>query len=621
MGAPISAVIITFNEENNIERCIRSLEGIADEIIVVDSYSTDNTVEIAANLGATVYKQVFLGHVEQKNFALSKTSCPHVLSLDADEELSDKLRESILEVKENWNHDGYYFKRLTNYCGHWIKHTSWYPSKKLRLWDKSKGEWGGVNPHDKFILKKGSTKKFLKGDLLHFSYVNLEQHMRKIRLYSKISAESHFYKGNKTYVWNLLVNPAWRFLRDYIIKLGFIEGRDGLGICRISAYETYLKYKRILRLQHANRNLKGDICFFNGNKSWGGGEKWYFDIACRLIAHGYNVVAVANRNSELLLRFRLQKVPAFSITLSNLSFVDPICIIRLVRFFKHAGVKTVIINLSSDLKVAGFAAKLAGIERIIYRRGSAIPIKNSLLNRFIFKYIVTDVIANSEETRRTILKNNPNLFSRSEIQVIYNGIDPDDFERCQSQAIYRAVKDEFVIGNIGRLVQQKGQRYLIELARILKDNGHKFKILIGGDGPLRQELMNHALALNVHQEIIFLGFVKDVKAFMEQIDIFALTSLWEGFGYVIAEAMFCEKPVVAFNNSSNPELVKHGENGFLVPFPNIESFAKQVELLMNNKDMRNTMGKNAVNFINNSFTIDKTVERVESLINSKERAC
>ncbi|HEX3008578.1 MAG TPA: glycosyltransferase family 2 protein [Bacteroidales bacterium] len=148
MGAPISAVIITFNEENNIERCIRSLEGIADEIIVVDSYSTDNTVEIALNLGAIVYKQVFLGHVEQKNFALSKTSHSHVLSLDADEELSDKLRESILEVKENWTHDGYYFKRLTNYCGRWIKHTSWYPSKKLRLWDKAKGEWGGVNPHD-----------------------------------------------------------------------------------------------------------------------------------------------------------------------------------------------------------------------------------------------------------------------------------------------------------------------------------------------------------------------------------------------------------------------------------------------------------------------------------------
>ena len=151
MGTPISAVIITYNEELNLERCLLSLQGIADEIIVVDSFSTDKTVEIAKNFGAHVFQQVFLGYVEQKNFALSKTNYLHVLSLDADEEISEKLRESILEVKENWTHDGYYFNRLTNYGGKWIKHTSWYPSKKLRLWDKRKGEWGGMNPHDKFI--------------------------------------------------------------------------------------------------------------------------------------------------------------------------------------------------------------------------------------------------------------------------------------------------------------------------------------------------------------------------------------------------------------------------------------------------------------------------------------
>lgn len=614
MGAPISGVIITFNEERNIERCIRSLRGVADEIIVVDSYSTDKTVEIATSLGAIVYQQIFLGYVEQKNFALSKTTYPHVLSLDADEELSDKLKESILEVKENWTHDGYYFNRLTSYCGNWIKHTSWYPSKKLRLWDKRKGEWGGVNPHDKFILKKGATRKFLIGDLLHFSYYTIDQHIQQVNSFSRIFAESHFVKGRKTYVWNLILNPLWRFFRDYIIKLGFIDGVDGLTICSISSYETFLKYRKLLNMQRINKKIKGDICFFNGARPWGGGEKWHFDMACRLEKLNYKIVAVTNTQSALLIKLRLKKIPCYTIALNNLSFLNPLTIYKLYRFFKRSKVKTLIINLSSDLKVAGIAAKLAGVKKVIYRRGSAIPIKDTLLNRFIFKNLVTHVIANSEETRRTIIQNNNKLFDQSKIHVIYNGIDLNEFEKSNHQQIYHPNNGEHLIGNSGRLVHQKGQKHLIELAFILKKKGYNFKILIAGDGELKQQLQNYAENLDVQDKIIFLGFVKDIRAFMEQIDVFVLTSLWEGFGYVIAEAMACGKPVVAFNNSSNPELVKNGENGFLVPFPDIELFAQQIELLLNDKELSKRMGEKSIQILNNNFTIDKTIEKLEKLL-------
>lgn len=616
MGIPISAIVITFNEEQNILRCLNSLADIADEVIVVDSYSTDNTVKIATEFGAKVYQQVFLGHVEQKNFALSKATNNYILSLDADEVVSDKLKESILKVKENWTHDGYYFNRLTNYCGKWIKHTSWYPSRKLRLWDKQKGSWGGVNPHDKLIMKRGASKTFIKGDLLHYSYYSTEQHYKKVASYSQIFAESHFLKGNKAYKLNIFLNPFWRFFRDYFIKLGFLDGKDGLTICRISAYETYLKYRKLYHLNLDNKNIKGDICFFNGNKDWGGGEKWYFDIACRLIKRDYKVVAVANRHSDLLLKFRLKKVPAFSVSLNNLSFFNPITIFKLVRFFKSSRIRTLIINLSSDLKTAGIAAKLAGVEKVIYRRGSAIPIRNTFFNRFIFKYLVTHVVANSEETRRTILQNNPRIFEPSKIHVIYNGIDLIEFEKSSHQPIYKAKNGEFLIGNTGRLVYQKGQKHLIEIASILKKKGYNFKILIAGDGVLKQQLQNYSKQLNVQDRIVFLGFVQDVRAFMEQIDVFVLTSLWEGFGYVIAEAMACGKPVVAFNNSSNPELVENNENGYLVPFSDINLFTQQIEILLNNKELMKKMGEKSIQIINNKFTIDKTVEKLELLLSN-----
>lgn len=614
MGTPITAVIITYNEEQNLERCLRSLKDIADEIIVVDSFSTDSTVEIAKSFGAVVYQQVFLGYVEQKNFALSKTNYPHVLSLDADEEISQRLKESILEVKDNWVHDGYYFNRLTNYCGKWIKYTSWYPSKKLRLWDKRKGEWGGMNPHDRFILKKGATTKFLKGDLLHFPFLNKEQHWKKINSYSQIFAESHFYKGQKTYWLSLVFKPAWRFFRDYFIKFGFLDWVHGFDISRLSAYETYLKYKKLFGLQQANKNIEGDICFFNGTPTWGGGEKWYFEMACRLRDLNYKIVAAANTNSDLLVKLRVKGIPTYSISLGNLSFLNPAKIFRLYLFFRRSQVKTLIINLSSDLKVAGIAAKIAGVKNVIYRRGSAIPIRDTFLNRFIFGHLVTYVIANSEETRRTIVLNNPEIFDQSRIRVIYNGIDLDEFAKSGHQLLYSPENGEYLIGNSGRLVYQKGQKYLIDLALILKQKGMRFKILVAGDGALREELQQYARELDVQDNIIFLGFVKDIRAFMEQLDVFVLTSLWEGFGYVIAEAMACGKPVVAFDNSSNPELVKNGENGFLVPFPDINSFAIRVENLLVNKDLRLNMGEKSKEILNNKFTIDKTVEKLEKLL-------
>ena len=171
MKVRLSAVIITYNEERNIQRCLESLNGVVDEIVVVDSYSTDRTEEICASFDTRFIRHRFIGHIEQKNWAILQASSPYVLSLDADEALSDELRASILRVKENWTHDGYNFNRLTNYCGKWIRNTSWYPSKKLRLWDARKGSWGGFNPHDRYYLNRGASRHFLKGDIHHYSYI------------------------------------------------------------------------------------------------------------------------------------------------------------------------------------------------------------------------------------------------------------------------------------------------------------------------------------------------------------------------------------------------------------------------------------------------------------------
>ncbi|MFO7656462.1 MAG: glycosyltransferase family 2 protein [Bacteroidales bacterium] len=241
MKVSISAVIITFNEEKNIGRCLGSLKQVADDIVVVDSFSTDNTAEICRRFGARFITHAFSGHIEQKNFAITQSEFPYVLSLDADEMLSEELAANILKVKENWSADGYTINRLNNYCGKWIRHCGWYPDKKLRLWDSRKGKWTGVNPHDRFEMKPGSRIMHLKGDLMHFSYTSVSQHVDQINRYSGIAAREYHKKGRKIPTLLTLARMWVIFFKKYILKLGFLDGYYGIVISIMSAYSVFLK--------------------------------------------------------------------------------------------------------------------------------------------------------------------------------------------------------------------------------------------------------------------------------------------------------------------------------------------------------------------------------------------
>lgn len=248
MQVKISIVIITFNEEKNIERCLNSVAGIADEIIVLDSYSTDKTEEICYKYNVKFFQHKFDGHIEQKNRAITYASNKYILSLDADEELSEELKKSILEVKNNWTCDGYFFNRLNNYCGTWIRHTSWYPDRKLRLWDSTKGMWKGINPHDKYEMTADSKLCFLDGNLLHYTYPDINSHIKQINYFTDISAQHYFFNGKKSSYFNIFFSPFIKFIKEYILKLGFLDGYYGFLVCILSSYATFLKYIKLKEL-------------------------------------------------------------------------------------------------------------------------------------------------------------------------------------------------------------------------------------------------------------------------------------------------------------------------------------------------------------------------------------
>lgn len=248
MQIKLSVVIITYNEEKNIARCIDSVIDIADDIVVIDSYSTDNTEAICKQKQVRFVKHAFQGHIQQKNWAITQAKYPYVLSLDADEAVDETLKKSIQNIKNNWKHDGYSINRLTNYCGKWIKHGGWYPDIKLRLWNAKKGKWTGINPHDEFVMEKTAKIKHIKGNILHYSYNSLSEHIQQIDKFTQITAQAYF-DNKKTCTWDkLYINPLIRFIKGYFFQAGFLDGHYGYLIAKYSAFATYVKYSKLKQM-------------------------------------------------------------------------------------------------------------------------------------------------------------------------------------------------------------------------------------------------------------------------------------------------------------------------------------------------------------------------------------
>ncbi|HYG02652.1 MAG TPA: glycosyltransferase family 2 protein [Chryseosolibacter sp.] len=243
----ISATVITLNEEKKIAACIQSLIGVADEIVVVDSFSSDETASICMRYPVKFVQHPFGGYVAQKNYAMSIASYDHILSLDADERLSPELAASILRLKESWldRSDGYVVYRFNNYCGKWMRFSGWYPEKKVRVWDRRQACWQGTDPHDFVSIPKDRLGR-LKGNLLHYAYLTVDEHLRQVHRFAEIAAKAKYKKGEKAYFFiNVLVSPLFRFIKTYFFQLGFLDGYYGFIFCTASASMTFFKYVRL----------------------------------------------------------------------------------------------------------------------------------------------------------------------------------------------------------------------------------------------------------------------------------------------------------------------------------------------------------------------------------------
>ncbi len=246
---PLSISIISLNEEANLRRCLASIGDLAQEIVIVDSGSTDRTAEIAAEFGAQFIHQDWLGYTAQKNHCLTRCSQPWVLALDCDEELTPELRNSIQAFFANGDDqrfDGAWMSRLVWFMGRWIHHGDWYPDRKIRLFRRAKSQWaadGGGQVHERLDVAGPCTT--LRGDLLHYSFKNIQHYLVKHVQYSNVFLQTQQSKKKRWSMLHSAFRPCWRFTRAYFLKLGFLDGFPGLWIAVATAFFTFDRYSRM----------------------------------------------------------------------------------------------------------------------------------------------------------------------------------------------------------------------------------------------------------------------------------------------------------------------------------------------------------------------------------------
>ncbi len=357
--------------------------------------------------------------------------------------------------------------------------------------------------------------------------------------------------------------------------------------------------------------MKQKVCFINSSKIWGGGEGWQLETMLDF-KNKADVVSLSSPKGPLHKKAAAAGITTIPIIVGNFSFLNPVKIIKAYRLLKQLAPHAIMFNIPNDFKLFTMPAKWAGIPYRLYRRDNGKPMKSHLLNKVLLRRGITHFLPCSKYIRRSALSKNPNLFPVEKIQVIYNSINLENWDATPAMPLTGKRNDgELVFGCIGRLSSEKGQLFLPEIARILKNKGLKARILVAGTGPLRDQMEDAIDRCKVADYVELLGFVESSKSFMATIDCLLIPSHWEGLSTVAIEAMAMNKPVIAFDVAGNPEVVIHQETGFLIPPFDLERFADAMEKFIAQPDLINQLGQSGRQLAQKQFSRAVTNRELE----------
>jgi glycosyltransferase involved in cell wall biosynthesis len=645
----ISAVIITLNEEKYVGQCINSLKGVADEIVVVDSFSTDRTKEICISLGVRFIEHPFIGYRDQKNYALSLARYDYVLSLDADEALSPELEKSINKIKPDLKYDGYKFNRLNNFCGRWIHHTNLSPDCKIRLFNRKKAKWGGLNIHEKIVLDNPDSCLKIRGELYHWLYDSYEESIEKINRYTTLLAEEYFKQNNKYTVRKLLFHPIWRFFHSFILKAGFLDGIDGYVVSRILTTSCFLKYLKLRALYLNEKKQRQEHSYSikipdTGKTETGKSEK-PISIGFDAKRAFYNSSGLGNYSRNLLMAL-VKTEPGNSYYLysarsknrikmgneERFFFVEPKAAI--FKFISSVWRSKYIINdiisqkidiyhgLSQELPVGiekSGVKSIVTVHDLIFIR---YPEFYSPVDRKIYYWklvhacrVSDQIIAISEQTKSDLVQflNIP----PDKINVIYQGCNPCFWDKYTDEFSAKVrmkfnLPDKYLL-YVGTIEERKN---LFCLVKAIHAKGIKLPVIVIGRkvDPYFRTIQDFIKAHDLNN-FIFPENVLNIElpVIYQNAECFIYPSFFEGFGIPVLEALVSKTPVITSKATCLAEAAGPGSI-FIDPF-DYEELGEAIQMVINDKELRNKMISAGTDY-SKMFSDEAVVKSYMKLYNS-----
>jgi|GEM_PF-57111 len=611
----LSVAIITYNEEKNIGKCLDQAKHIADDIVVVDSFSTDATREICESKGARVITNAFEGYIQQKNFATQQAIYDHILSIDADEIISNELANSIKVVKNNWTKSAYYLLRRSHYCGKFINHGDWYPDKKIRLFERSCGYWGGINPHDTFLFHHKVMVGKLKGDLEHFTYNSVAEHILQARKFSSIGAEEIVKSGKRIYLPQVILRPLWRFFRSYVLFLGFLDGLRGFTISTIIGLESFLKYLQAYWpvFKHPLHDL--NVLLISAQKTWRGGEQQVMYLAEELQKRGVFVHLLVEKQSYLESRARMNGLHYSTTKFAN--GYSLFSALKLKKLCNRLQIDIVHLQCSPSHTSALLSFLLGNKTPYVLSRRVNFPIRANAFSKWKYNHEQIKKILCVSDSVKSILKS---YINRVELlEVVHDGVDIKkltDKTNVTSTKTDFGIRQKYIITIVAALTPEKDHITFLKMAGILASKRQDIHFLIVGSGPEEKKIRHTINSYHLDDLITMTGFRTDVPNILNFSDIFILTSRQEGLGSSIIEAFTNKVPVIASNVGGIPELVIDNETGLLAQPGNAEQFACGVERLLDDTALCQKITSKAWNLLVNNFTIDCTANETLKIYKS-----
>jgi glycosyltransferase involved in cell wall biosynthesis len=356
-----------------------------------------------------------------------------------------------------------------------------------------------------------------------------------------------------------------------------------------------------------------NILFISSIQMWGGGEVFLMDIMHGMKQRGHKVHLLCRPNTELAVNSRKENFEVTTIRMGG--DFDPFVIWNARRVMMEYKIDVVCTNMDKDLRFGGLAAILAGVKSVIPSREIDYPINNTLRNRFFYNVLSTHLIVNSEATKTTVLKSAPWL-SSERITVIYKGISLEPFSVLPASNIRQELQlssDAKLVTFVGQLDERKGIHFLLEAWKSVIRCSDDAVLLFIGKGKMQSHIEDFISTNAMFHKIKLLGFRKDIPSILQQSYLLTLPSLWEGFGYVLVEAMAAKLPIVATEISSIPEIIEKGKTGLLVPAKDSAALSKALCSVLDNIDIAKQMGQNGRRVVEEKFTLQKMLDRFEKI--------